>query len=205
MVDFLDSLNASESGGNWQASNNVMGAGGMAGHFGRLQFGQARLQDAMRAGVIPTGTTPQQFMADPGMQQRVEAWHFSDIDAQAARLGLNQYIGQTVGGARITPEAIRAMAHLGGIGGARRFLESGGQHNPSDAYGTSLLDYALRHGGSMTTAGPAGAPTNALAAPAMTPEQPQTPAPPAWRNSLSVEPFLTPRRENALLPFRGPT
>lgn len=146
MVGLL-SLIQNESGGNYQAQNNAMGAGGMAGHFGRLQFGQARLQDAMNAGIIPQGFTPQQFMADPAAQQRVEQWHFSDIDSQAESMGLNRFIGQNVGGAQIDQEAIRAMAHLGGIGGARQFLESGGQYNPSDVNGTSLSDYASRHGG----------------------------------------------------------
>jgi hypothetical protein len=147
---FPESLITSESGGNWQAQNAVTGAGGLTGHFGRLQFGRARLQDAMRAGVLPQGTTPQQFMADPALQQAVEQWHFADIDAQAQRLGLDRYLGQNVGGATITQDAIRAMAHLGGIGGAQRFLESGGQYNPADAYGTSLLDYATQHGGGNT-------------------------------------------------------
>lgn len=149
MAGFLESLIGTESGGNWQAQNSVKGAGGMMGHFGRLQFGRARLQDAMNAGVIPQGVTPEQFMADPAMQQRVEAWHFSDIDRNAANMGLTKYVGQTVGGIPITPEAIRAMAHLGGIGGAAKFLETGGQHNPADAYGTSLADYARKHGGAM--------------------------------------------------------
>ena len=39
------------------------------------------------------------------------------------------------------------MAHLGGIGGAAQFLQSGGQYNPADSNGTSLRDYGLRHGG----------------------------------------------------------
>lgn len=146
-ADFMSSLIQSESGGNWNVMNREVGSGGARGHYGRLQFGHARLQDAMNAGVLPRGTTPEQFMASPELQQAVEAWHFADIDQQAERRGLNAYLGQTVGGATITPEAIRAMAHLGGIGGAQRFLESGGQYNPSDAYGTSLLDYAQRHGG----------------------------------------------------------
>ena len=145
----IPSLIQSESGGNWQAQNNVTGAGGLPGHFGRLQFGQARLQDAMNAGVIPPGTTPEQFMANPQMQMAVEQWHFADIDRRAQDMGLTNYIGQEVGGVPITQDAIRAMAHLGGIGGAARFLESGGQYNPSDAFGTSLLDYAMQHGGNM--------------------------------------------------------
>ena len=176
-MGLLDTLVRTESGGNWAAQNNVTGAGGMSGHFGRLQFGQARLQDAMRAGVLPQGTTPQQFMADPALQQAVERWHFSDIDQQAARMGLNRYLGQSVGGIPITQDAIRAMAHLGGIGGAKRFLESGGQYNPSDAYGTSLADYATTHGGSGNTALQGGEGNDTMA---QAPQQTQRPS--IWDN-----------------------
>lgn len=143
---FPQSLIRTESGGNWQALNNEQGAGGR-GHGGRLQFGTGRLQDAQRAGVIG-GMTPQEFAQQPPeVQQAVEQWHFADIDRQAEQRGLTKFIGQEVGGVPITQDAIRAMAHLGGIGGAQRFLESGGRENPADANGTSLRDYAQIHGG----------------------------------------------------------
>lgn len=143
---FPQSLIRTESGGNWKALNNVQGAGGR-GHGGRLQFGHARLADAARAGVV-AGMTPQEFAQQPPeVQQAVENWHFADIDRQAQARGLDRFIGQEVGGVPITQDAIRAMAHLGGIGGAARFLESGGRENPADANGTSLRDYARIHGG----------------------------------------------------------
>ena len=128
-----------------------MGAGGR-GHGGRLQFGTGRLLDAAKAGVI-SNMTPQEFAQQPPeVQQQVEAWHFADIDRQAQARGLDRFIGQQIGGIPITQDAIRAMAHLGGIGGAARFLESGGQYNPADANGTSLADYARIHGGTGTNA-----------------------------------------------------
>lgn len=213
MVDYA-SLIQSESGGNWQAQNNERGAGGQSGHYGRLQFGHARLRDAMNAGIIPQGTTPEQFMSSPEMQVVVEQWHFNDIDRQAQRMGLDRYIGQTVGGTVITQDAIRAMAHLGGIGGAARFLESGGQYNPSDSFGTSLLDYARQHGAGgmggssapqqsnalasmpapdavsmVPTPGSNSATFNALSGTA--PTGPQT-------NALNVADFVQPVRRNAL-------
>ncbi|MDF3904699.1 hypothetical protein [Paracoccus sp. AS002] len=139
--NFPMSLVQSESGGNWQALNNE-------GYGGRLQFGKDRLADAARAGVIPAGMTGAQFsQLPPEAQQAVEQWHFADIDRQAERMGLNSYIGQTVAGIPITQDGIRAMAHLGGIGGAAKFLQSGGQYNPADSNGTSLADYAAKHGG----------------------------------------------------------
>lgn len=39
------------------------------------------------------------------------------------------------------------MAHLGGKGGARRHIESGGAYDPADSNGTKLSDYAKRFGG----------------------------------------------------------
>lgn len=138
---FPASLVQSESGGNWGALNDE-------GYGGRLQFGADRLADAARAGVIPAGMTGAQFsQLAPQQQQAVERWHFADIDNQAQRMGLDQYLGQNVSGIPITQDGIRAMAHLGGIGGAAKFLQSGGQYNPADSNGTSLADYARKHGG----------------------------------------------------------
>lgn len=145
--NFPMSLVQSESGGNWKALNSE-------GYGGRLQFGKDRLADAARAGVIPAGMTGAQFaQLPPEAQQAVEQWHFADIDRQAERMGLNSYIGQTVAGIPITQDGIRAMAHLGGIGGAAKFLQSGGQYNPADSNGTSLADYAAKHGGGQMSAG----------------------------------------------------
>ena len=89
---FPASLIETESGGNWSALNSE-------GYGGRLQFGKDRLADAARAGVIPAGITGADFSRlPPEAQQRVEQWHFADIDRQAEQKGLTRYIGQTVGG-----------------------------------------------------------------------------------------------------------
>lgn len=185
-MSILNSLATTESGGNFAAQNAETGHGGQAGHYGRLQFGHARLTDAMNAGVIPQGTTPEQFMANPEMQQRTEAWHLQDMRNQAERLGLTQYIGQDIGGTPVTMDSILAMGHLGGMGGAKRYLESGGQYNPEDSFGTSLSDYAARHGGASEPARPQPAPQNALAA-QMEPEQ-------SARNSLADIRAMLPRQ-----------
>ncbi|TCR65437.1 hypothetical protein [Bosea sp. BK604] len=136
-----------ESGGNYRAQNNAVGAGGQVGHFGRAQFGQARLQEAAAAGAIPQGTTPQQFMGSPELQQRAERWHFGDIDNFIAQNGLDQAVGSTVNGVPVTLEGMRAVAHLGGKEGLAKFIASGGRYNPTDRNGTSLMDYLARHQG----------------------------------------------------------
>ena len=150
---FPKSLIQSESGGNWGALNNEVGAGGVRGHGGRLQFGQARLEDAARSGVIPRGMTPQEFARQPPeIQRAVENWHFSDIDREIKRRGLSNYVGQTIGGQRVTRDGMRAVAHLGGMGGLQRFIESGGRHNPADSFGTRLSDYFSAHAGDTSVA-----------------------------------------------------
>jgi len=131
----------SESGGNFQAENKAVGAGGLRGHFGRLQFGQARLQDAIRAGVLPEGTTPQQFKASPNLQRTTEKWHFSDINNFIQNRGLNESVGSEVSGIPVTHQGLVNVAHLGGKGGLEKFIKSGGRYNPADDNGTRLTDY----------------------------------------------------------------
>ncbi len=159
-------LNASESGGNWQAQNNAVGAGGAVGHFGRAQFGQARLQEAANAGAIPQGTTPDQFMRSPELQKAAENWHFGDIDQFIAKQGLDRWRGQSINGVPITIEGMRNVAHLGGKEGLRKFISSGGQYNPADANGTTLMDYltmGARSSGVRSAAADAPAPGSANA------------------------------------------
>lgn len=134
-------LKMSESGGNWTAQNNEVGAGGQRGHYGRAQFGQARLQEAAAAGAIPQGTTPQQFMRSPELQKAAENWHFNDIDQFIAGNGLNRAIGASINGIPVTIEGLRNVAHLGGKEGLAKFIASGGRYNPADSNGTSLMDY----------------------------------------------------------------
>ena len=141
------SLNVSESGGNFRAQNAAVGSGGHVGHFGRGQFGVARLQEAAAAGAIPQGTTPQQFMQSEELQKSAENWHFAKIDRAIQANGFDRLIGQRINGVPITVEGLRAVAHLGGEQGMKRFVETGGAYNPSDANGTSLMDYFRQHGG----------------------------------------------------------
>ena len=155
-----DSLLSTESGGNFGAKNNAIGSGGRPGHFGRVQFGLDRLDDARRAGAIPADMTPEQFLNDENAQLQAEAWHFGDIQTRIDQEGLDQAIGQTVGDTPITRDGLVAMAHLGGFEGMKRFLETGGTYDPADANGTKLSDYARTHAGN-TTGAPGAVPQGA--------------------------------------------
>lgn len=151
-------LAQAESGGRTDVINQF-------GYGGRMQFGQDRLNDAIAAGVAPQGTTVQAFAQSPQLQQRVEAWHFNDINNYIQSQGLGKYVGQTVGGAVVTPQGMLAAAHLGGKAGLKQFLESGGRYNPPDQLGTTMASYMSRFGG---VAAPSAVPTFAQGGPGVT-------------------------------------
>ncbi len=149
---FEAALRQRESSGNAGARNSQ-------GYAGLYQFGTARLADLGLYAPASEDETPntwsgrftipghagvrtlQDFLASPEAQRAAFDRHIADIDRQLGPL-MEQYQGQTVGGVTITANGVRAMAHLGGVEGARRFLESGGSRNPADSNGTRLSDYA---------------------------------------------------------------
>lgn len=139
---FNASLSRTESGGDYTVTNSE-------GYGGKYQFGQARLDDFNKANGTQfavadlTAGTPEA----KALTEAVQNWHVGDIDNFVSSNGLDKFIGQTVGGVQITQNGMRAMAHLGGLGGMRKFLETGGQYNPADSNGTSLSDYATTHAG----------------------------------------------------------
>ena len=194
-------LIASESGGNWQARNDAVGAGGKVGHFGRLQFGQARLQDAINAGAIPAGTTPEQFMASPELQKAAERWHFADINKAIASGPAGRAIGSVINGVTVTRQGLEAVAHLGGVGGMNRFIETGGRYNPADANGTTLMDYLKRHAGGspapVQTASLDGLPPGPVASDA--PPMAYAPGQQAIANAMPQNPPMPPPRPGAAL------
>lgn len=123
-----------ESGNNFAARNKQ-------GYVGRAQFGDERLEDARRAGVLPEGMDKENFRLNPQAQQAVEKWHFSDINNFIDNKGLGAFEGKTIGGIPVTREGLVNVAHLGGKGGLEKFITSGGRYNPADANGTRLSDY----------------------------------------------------------------
>lgn len=138
--DFMFAIARTESSGDYTATNDIEGSGGK-GHFGLVQFSRGRLQEAKAAGMMPSDMTPEEF-ASPGnehIQEAVGVWHFKDIDEFIDDNNLLE------GG--WDRNGLRAVAHLGGKGGMARFVETNGEHNPADAFGTSLLDYYNEYSG----------------------------------------------------------
>lgn len=193
---FNDRLAASESGGRYDIRNDY-------GYVGKYQFGQDRLTDYMNA----TGErfSLDDFQANPDLQERVQAWHVSDIDRAIDRAGYGQ--GVTVGGKQISRDGLRAIAHLGGVGGMLKYVSTDGAYNPSDQLGTSLSDYGSKFSGGGSSSSPGYPPQgqNALA-PETQQQEPQNALavtqldPSAFmrqRNALAFQP-ITFERRNAL-------
>lgn len=132
---FREALGFSESGGDYGIVNEL-------GYTGKYQWGPGRLADFNKA--MGTNYTLEEFRQNPDLQETAQSWHEEDVLNYAMDNGLDYYFGKSVGGVPITPESVIAMAHLGGKHGMRQFIESGGQYNPSDDFGTSLRDYGQK-------------------------------------------------------------
>jgi hypothetical protein len=91
---------------------------------------------------FPEVKTLPDFLASPDAQKAAFEIHRGKMDQEIQSLGLDKYVGQTVGGVPITQDGLRSMIHLAGAGGAQAFLASGGQDNRADANGTRVSEYA---------------------------------------------------------------
>ncbi|MDC0491250.1 hypothetical protein OAN81_08445 [Paracoccaceae bacterium] len=127
-LSFIDQLTQNESSGQSDAEITIKDG---RRFVGSLQFGEARLKDYQKA----TGSSFSQddFKADTALQDKVADWHIKDIDKAIDALGIN-----TDGYDR---DGLRAVAHLGGKGGMKKFVLSKGEYDPSDDLGTSLKQY----------------------------------------------------------------
>ena len=127
-LSFLDQLITSESSGKADAEITIKDG---RRFVGKLQFGNARLQDYQNA----TGTTftQDEFIKDTALQDKVAEWHIADLDKAIDALGDNA--------ADYDRDGLRAVAHLGGKSGMKKFVRSKGEYNPADELGTSLRSY----------------------------------------------------------------
>lgn len=141
-ANVYESLFGTESGGDFGAKNDE-------GYNGRSQFGQDRLDDWSAANGAPR-IDLEEFRTNPEFQKQVEKWHFEDINDYIDDNDLTEYEGKVINGVTITRSGMIAMAHLGGQGGMREFLETGGKYDPADSNKTNLSDYARTHGGKST-------------------------------------------------------
>jgi len=128
MDSFLNKMAMSESSGRSDAKITLEDGRTFTGLY---QFGDARMSDYRKA----TGAifTTAEFKEDEALQQKVADWHFTDIEDAIDGLG-----SDADGYDR---DGLKAIAHLGGVGGMKKYVQSKGQYNPSDSLDTSLSDY----------------------------------------------------------------
>ncbi len=147
---FRLALKKAESGNDYQIVNAL-------GYLGAYQFGMARLTDlgyaVRKANSVGYANEcfewkPQyskaSFLGDHNWQDRIFDKHIADL-LKRIEGPLDIYIGQTLQEIPITLSGLVAGAHLGGIGGIKRFLKFG--TDTSDALGTSIGDYIKRFAG----------------------------------------------------------
>ena len=125
---FVDRLKQSESSGKLNAQYQTKDGQTYSGLY---QFGAARLADYKSAS--GDRFTQDEFKQDAALQEKIMAWHLSDIDQAIAEPG-DKAQGYNKDG-------LRAVAHLGGKSGMAKYVKSGGTYDPSDELGTSLSDY----------------------------------------------------------------
>lgn len=122
------------------------------GYTGKYQFSKTTLRRLAQMGYLKA--TPAEllnFKQDPELQERAMdalITHNKDI---LKRYKLNQYVGRTIGGVKITMEGMLAGAHLVGPYAVKHFVTNGGSLssvkvggvtvNKYDGNGTSVKDY----------------------------------------------------------------
>ena len=91
-------------------------------------------------GYAPMGV--QDFVKNQDAQDAAFNQHMAYLANQAHTMGLDKYIGQTVGGVPVTQETLASMMHFAGPAGTQRYLTSGGSYNPADGNNVKVAGYA---------------------------------------------------------------
>lgn len=164
---FLERLGGTESGGRYDIENSI-------GYLGKYQMGELALIDvglysrdgtsrndwrgAWTSRARSMGVNSKQDFLGNGDVQEWAIREYMRIQWGYARsFGLDDYIGQTVGGLPISESAILMGQHLGGIKNMTLFLKTGGSYVFEDDYGTQITTYIRRGYGYQTPWGSTGA------------------------------------------------
>ena len=131
-IGFKEALAFKESQGKYSAINTL-------GYLGKYQFGKGTLE---QLGIRDTTT----FIKNPELQEKVFL-AYCKINKWILREEIENHVGKTINGVQITESGILAAAHLSGAGNVKKYLRSQGNHNISDAYGTSITLYLKKFAG----------------------------------------------------------
>jgi hypothetical protein len=137
--DFLNLLAFKESSGNWKKIRYSKKTGNPV-YIGKYQFGRIALEDL---GINPEiinqfKNNPNVF--PPKMQDKLVK---RLLKRNKSYLGDNylSYDGKVVGGVEVTTSGLLASSHLRGALAVKKFLDSDGKIDMSDANGTKVSDY----------------------------------------------------------------
>lgn len=149
LKDFLNDLGNRESGGNYKVLNKY-------GYAGKYQMGEMALIDTGYY-IKPsrkynndwsgkfTGKDDihslNDFLNNPTAQENAQKLFIKKQWQYLKAAGADKYLGQTVGGVRITGSGLIAGAHLKGVGCVLNYLKSNGKLNDTDAFGTPVKNY----------------------------------------------------------------
>lgn len=112
------------------------------GYMGKYQFGKSTLRGLEKRGLLKKGSSKRKvFLGSPVLQEEAMDALLALNYQRMIQWGLTDYIGTKINGFTITKEGMLAGAHLGGAGSVRKFLETGGKHNPKDKFNTSIEKY----------------------------------------------------------------
>jgi hypothetical protein len=129
---FKEALAFKESRGNYFTVNEF-------GYLGKYQFGDETLK---LIGIY----NPNSFLHNPELQEKAFKANL-ERNKWILRKDIDRFVGTKIAGVTVTESGILAAAHLAGAGSVKKFLRSYGNHNFSDAFGTSISYYMKRFSG----------------------------------------------------------
>jgi len=158
LKQFCDALGQRESNGNYKSVNSHK-------YLGKYQMGEAALVDSGYYKKVfriynndwtgrwtgkDSVCSINSFLNNKQAQENAIRTYMMIEWRYIKSSGLNQYLGKTINGVKITESGLIAGAHLKGIngeGGIKDYLKSNGRINPKDGYGTTVESYIRKFGG----------------------------------------------------------
>ena len=129
---FKEALAFKESQGKYTAINTL-------GYLGKYQFGITTLERFRIK-------NSEAFLKNPELQEKAFA-ALCSVNKWILRKDIRRKVGTTINGIKITESGILAAAHLSGAGNVKKYLRSNGNHNLSDAYGSTIHHYMQKFAG----------------------------------------------------------
>jgi len=129
---FKEALGFKESRGNYFTVNTL-------GYLGKYQFGAETLK---LIGIY----NPNYFLKTPELQEKAFVAN-AERNKWILRKDIKRFQGKVISGVKISESGILAAAHLAGPGSVKKFLRSYGNHNFSDAYGSTVKYYMKKFSG----------------------------------------------------------